>query len=91
MSCGTAGIMSSGLVPQLVVCLLLTSAPFHAAAGGLLYLHARGDVPQIWFAPLALALAFLLLLGIAAGATGLSIIYRWRMRQDHSHWWRYDR
>ena len=84
-------IMSSGLAPQLVVCLLLTSAPFHAASGGLMYLYARGDVPQIWFAPLALALAVLLLLGIAAGATGLSIIYRWRMRQDHSHWWRYDR
>jgi len=83
-------IMSSGLVPQLLVSLLLTSAPFHAAAGGLLYLQARGDVPQAWLGPFAFALTLLLLFGIAAGATALSIIYRWRMRQDHSHWWRYD-
>ncbi len=84
-------IMSSGLVPRLVVTLLLTSAPFHAAAGGLLYLQARGDVPQAWLGPFALAVVVLLLLGIAAGATALSFAYRWRLRQDNSHWWRHDR
>jgi hypothetical protein len=83
-------IMSSGLVPRLVVTLLLTSAPFHAAAGGLLYLHARGDLPPGWLGPLALAVVLLVLLGIAGGATALSFAYRWRLRQDNSHWWRYD-
>jgi hypothetical protein len=83
-------IMSSGLVPQLVVTLLLTSAPFHAAAGGLLYLHAGDYLPQGWLGPLALAVVLLVLLGIAAGATALSFAYRWRLRQDNSHWWRYD-
>ena len=83
-------IMSSGLVPPLVVTLLLTSAPFHAAAAGLLYLHARVDPPQAWLGPLALAVALLVLLGIAGGATALSFAYRWRLRQDNSHWWRHD-
>jgi hypothetical protein len=83
-------IMSSGLVPQLVMALLLTSAPFHAAAGGLLYLHSRFDLPPAWLGPLALAVVLLLLLGIAGGATALSFSYRWRLRQDNSHWWRHD-
>lgn len=83
-------ITSSGLAPKLVVILLLTSAPFHAAAGGLLYLKARFDLAQAWLAPLALAVPLLALLGIAGGATALSLSYRWRLRQDNSHWWRHD-
>jgi hypothetical protein len=82
-------IMSSGLVPQLMLTLLLTSAPFHAAAAGLLYLHMADELPQTWLGPLALAVVLLVLLGITAGATVLSFAYRWRLRQDNSHWWRH--
>jgi hypothetical protein len=82
-------VMSSGLVPQLMLTLLLTSAPFHAAAGGLLYLYAAVELPPAVFGPLALAVVLFVLLGITAGATALSFAYRWRLRQDNSHWWRH--
>jgi hypothetical protein len=80
-------VMSSGLVPQLVLTVLLTSGPFDAAAGGLLY--ASAELPPAFLGPLAFGAALMVLLGMTAGATALSFAYRWRLRQDNSHWWRH--
>ena len=82
-------VMSSGLVPRLILTLLLTSVPFHVAATGLLYLNAVFSLPSAWQGLLALAVALLVLLGITTGATALSFAYRWRLLQDNSHWWRH--
>lgn len=82
-------VMSSGLVPRLILTLLLTSAPFHLAAIGLLYLNAVFSLASAWQGLLVLAVALLVLLGITTGATALSFAYRWRLLQDNSHWWRH--
>lgn len=82
-------VMSSGLAPQLTVTLLQTSLPFHAAALGLIYLDMVLVLPLVAQAALAVGAALLMLGGLAAGATALSFTYRWRLRQDNSHWWRH--
>lgn len=82
-------VMSSGLVPQLVLTILLTSGLFDAAAGGVLYAAFELETPPAFVPPLAFGASLLVLLGITAGATALSFAYRWRLRQDNSHWWRH--